>query len=220
MRQTYGYEATMSEDEEKEERVQQAYKEWKQSDTTYRELEAKYGIPHATLQRWFTKFGKDATKNIETRENVEDKEPPKAFTDQSIGEEASRVFELLEAGETLPRIVIQLEMEPHRVEDLYHHWLEIRRIDVNQPPVLKQVKEVNDYVCEIHVDLINHKNSNTHRSMESLLEHAANIGTYKVQNCRHVNEDGYCTWWQWTDQYGRGVWKKADPVRCAFCTIF
>lgn len=61
-----------------------------------------------------------------------------------LDEEASNVFELLEEGLPLPEVVIALKMNPDKVKQLYDKWTELKEIDINQPTVLKQIKELDD----------------------------------------------------------------------------
>lgn len=61
---------------------------------------------------------------------------------------------------------------------------------------------------------------------------AYEAGDYKMDNCKHKNEEDYCLYWYWNEQidsdmrytvdnYSNKKWhKKADPIRCAFCHVF
>ncbi len=52
------------------------------------------------------------------------------------------VFKRLEEGKTLPKIVVETGLDPDKVKEIYNKWLELRKIDVNQPIVLKDIEEL------------------------------------------------------------------------------
>ena len=52
------------------------------------------------------------------------------------------VFKRLEEGKTLPRIVVETGLDPDEVKKCYEKWLELKKIDINQPTVLKDIEEL------------------------------------------------------------------------------
>ena len=203
----------MNGDDEREERVRRAYEEWKQGKASMRGLADRYGIPRATLQRRFKKIEEEVAESGEIEPRLDAEEPTEDSISQVRDEEAAQVFELLEAGETLPKIVIKLKMNPKRIEELYQAWIELKEIDVNQPTVLKQVREIRGKLSDHLISL-------DHTSLGRLLHHARDIGMSKKDSCKNVDEYGCCTLWFWSRTDGSKYYKKADPLRCTFCDGF
>jgi len=54
------------------------------------------------------------------------------------------VFRLLEEGKTLPKIVVETGLDPDEVKKYYEKWLELKKIDINQPTVLKEIEELKE----------------------------------------------------------------------------
>jgi len=54
------------------------------------------------------------------------------------------VFRLLEDGKTLPKVVVETGLDPDEVRKYYEKWLELKKIDINQPAVLKEIEELKE----------------------------------------------------------------------------
>jgi len=142
-----------------------------------------------------------------------DLKPQTSETD--FGEQASRVFELLEKGNPLPKIVIRLKMSPNKVEELNEMWMRLKETDVNQPIVMEKIREL-DEVLVSHVD----NDKLRHQELEALKNQAKESGEYKMKHCGYVNGYGFCTCWSWKKTDGESYYKKPDSLRCAFCHRF
>jgi len=59
------------------------------------------------------------------------------------------VFKRLEEGKTLPKIVVETGLDPEKVKEIYNKWLELRKIDINQPTVLKDIEEIKNKIRPI-----------------------------------------------------------------------
>jgi len=59
------------------------------------------------------------------------------------------VFKRLEEGKTLPRIVVETGLDPEKVKEIYNKWLELRKIDIHQPTVLKDIEEIKSKIRPI-----------------------------------------------------------------------
>ncbi len=133
-------------------------------------------------------------------------------TEGDLGEEASEVFELLEKGNPLSKIVINLKMSPHRVEELNEMWIRLKKKDVNQPIVLERIQEL-DEVLVWHMDI-------KHKELEALQTQTEETGEYRMKYCSNINERGFCTRWTWKDTDGISYYRKPNGLRCAFCHNF
>jgi transcriptional regulator with XRE-family HTH domain len=122
---------------------------------------------------------------------------PKAASEESVpeGEEAAEAFELFEKGVSLPKVVIDLKANPDMVKALYEKWLDLKGVNVMEW-IFRQV------------------------AMEDLLEQAKSLGGFRVENCAKVNAVGYCTNWKYEGNDGESYYKKANPLRCAYCDRF
>jgi transposase len=126
-------------------------------------------------------------------------------------EEAATVFEMLENGTSLPKIVIELKMSPDKVRQLYDKWVELKKIDVNQPIVFEKIRELQELVGQGIVMSI---------PSRQLAREAKDIGGFRLKNCSHPNGEGFCTNWYWNREDGSQYHKRADPLCCAFCYAF
>lgn len=136
---------------------------------------------------------------------------PQTSSVDSDGEEAAAVFELLEKGKSLPKIVIDRKMSPHEARQLHEEWVGLKEIDVNQPIVLKQIKQLQKLLAhEIVLSL----------PLRQLFKQAGDIGGFRLKNCSYVNSKGFCTNWYWNSEDGSKYHKQADALRCAFCFDF
>lgn len=52
------------------------------------------------------------------------------------------VFKRLEEGKTLAKIVVETGLDPDEVKKIYGKWLELKKIDVNQPTVPKIIEDL------------------------------------------------------------------------------
>lgn len=78
---------------------------------------------------------------LRTTENALKARQSKALKENEL---TAKVFEMLEKGRSLANIVIELKADPDVVKRLYEKWVELKRIDVNQPVVLKRLEELSD----------------------------------------------------------------------------
>ncbi|RLE46998.1 MAG: hypothetical protein DRJ31_09425 [Candidatus Methanomethylicota archaeon] len=62
------------------------------------------------------------------------------------------VFKRLEEGKSLPKIVIETGLDPDKVKEIYNKWLELRKIDVNQPVVLKEIEELKEKLSNVGIE--------------------------------------------------------------------
>lgn len=136
---------------------------------------------------------------------------PESPTPETDGEQASRLFDKFEKGVSLPQVVIGLKMPPDIVRQFYDQWVELKEIDVNQPIVLKKIKELEEWLMEEFV---------SNFLLRQLLGHAKDIGGFRLRNCSYVDSEGFCRNWYWKKEDGSEYHKQADALRCAFCFDF
>jgi len=69
-------------------------------------------------------------------------------------EEAKRtpiveVFKRLEEGKSLPKIVVETGLDPEKVKEIYQKWLDLKKIDINQPTVLKDIEDLRNRINKL-----------------------------------------------------------------------
>ena len=137
--------------------------------------------------------------------NQQHEEAPVA--EEPFGITYAEVFQLLEKGAPLPNIVIQLKKEPKVVQGIYKEWVELKQMDVNQPNLSRLDSKLKDHIL-------------SHSVLDSLLEHAGDVGSFRKDYCRSVDSNGFCTVWNYPKENGSQFLKKAQALRCAFCDNF
>jgi hypothetical protein len=110
-----------------------------------------------------------ARETLETREN----------------ELTAQIFERLEKGESLTKIVVELKANPDAVKEAYEKWRSLKEIDVNQPVALRLLKNI-----ERRLGALEEFMEWVGRSVDRRLNDAHG-------RCRHISADGYCTMWCW-----------------------
>lgn len=136
---------------------------------------------------------------------------PESPSSEMDGEEVSRIFEQFEKGKSLTRIVIEFKINPDRVRQLYEKWIELKKIDVNQPIVLEKIKELQELLAEEIVISV---------PFRQLFRQAEEIGEFKMKKCSYADTNGFCRNWYWNNEDGSKYHERADALRCAFCFDF
>ncbi len=137
------------------------------------------------------------------------------------GEEAALVFEMLQKGKELPKIVIELKIPPKTVKNYYDGWVQLKKADMNQKFVPVIIDRLKAEVGSVKDGL---------NSLEGkLVPFVSSVGSYKLRNCKH-NIDGYCMNWLWyeppehiTSEYKEKNGKyymHAEQFCCGLCTAF
>jgi len=130
-------------------------------------------------------------------------------------EEASTVFEQFERGKSLPRIVIDHKISPDKLRQRYDEYVDLMKIDLNQPIVPEKIKELEKLLKgEICLSC------RLTQLFAQLFQQAKDIGEFKLRNCSYVNARGFCTNWHWENEGGSKYNRLADALRCAFCFNF
>jgi len=92
-----------------------------------------------------------------------------------------QVFKRLEEGKTLPKIVIETGLDPDEVKKIYEKWLELKKIDINQPAVLNDIKKLKEAINTI-VDRFNKLVKSIHVQKLKLL-----LAYYRIVKCPTCN---------------------------------
>lgn len=120
------------------------------------------------------------------------------------GEMASKVFQLLEKGRTLSKIVIELKLEPEVVKDLYDKWVGLSQNDAKLPNLKGLNQALQDHIMN-------------HHGLNRLLEKARNAGVFKKNNCEYYNDStAECS----VSPYFRIATEDDCTLICAFCSHF
>ncbi len=183
------------------------------------------GVP---LKQVAGDLGKDdSTVSLQRKKAVEkyvewsckiDEEQKREITS---GKEAAVVFALLEKGKELPKIVIELKIDPENVKNYYDRWLELKKADVNQKFVPVIIDRLKTEVDSVKDDL--------NSLDDKLVPFVSSVGSYKLRNCSH-NIDGYCMNWVWNEppefitsdykeKHGKH-YMHAEQFCCGLCTAF
>jgi len=109
------------------------------------------------------------------------------------------IFERLERGESLTKIVVDLKADPDVVREAYEKWRSLKEIDVNQPKVLR---ELNSIKAELAI--LRNFMEWVERSVDRRLREDRN-------GCKYISAEGYCTMWYWYKPVTGWV-MKADTV--------
>jgi AraC-like DNA-binding protein len=111
----------------------------------------------------------------------------------------AQIFERLEKGQSLTKIVVELKADPDAVMQAYEKWRNLKEIDVNQPKVLRELKSFEE-----RLDVLWDFMEWVERSVDRRLRDDHNC-------CRYMNAEGYCTLWHWYKSI-QGWSMKADTI--------
>jgi hypothetical protein len=103
----------------------------------------------------------------------------------SGNELTAQIFERLDRGEGLTRIAIELRADPDAVREAYEKWVSLKEVDVNQPKVLRRLREIEGRlaILEGFMGWIG-------MSVDRRLRDDHN-------GCKYMSGDGYCAAWHW-----------------------
>jgi hypothetical protein len=196
-------------------KVKQAYEDWKKG-ASLRELEQKYGLSRSTLARRFAGFKERGREEAIPRVSVEQSASSHLTgTPAYSNDDAAKVFELLEKGETLSRIVIALRLSPDAVKEIHGKWVKLKKVDANEPIVMEKITHID---AELAGHLVSHV------ELDKLLAQAKQIGGSRAKECLHAEYGDdlrrVCKYWTWIRNDGSRYHKEVDPLRCVFCLSF
>jgi hypothetical protein len=97
----------------------------------------------------------------------------------------AKIFERLEKGQSLTKIVVELKADPDAVMQAYEKWRSLKEIDVNQPKVLRELKSFEERL-DVLWDFMEQVELSVNRRLRE--DH---------NRCRYMNAEGYCTLWHW-----------------------
>lgn len=119
-----------------------------------REIKREFGISNRKFYELFPNGLREVYEGAGVPENrirerlatVEEALKSKRTSVLRENELKARIFEELESGKSLAKIVIDLKADPKVVKEAFEDWRALKEVDVNQPVVLRGLKELEELV--------------------------------------------------------------------------